>query len=260
MKNGSRKALGIIGCGWLGSRLIPRLSGEFNISASTRTQQSADKLAALGYPSIAVEFSDKEDLAVHAWDAITGFDVVIVSVPFSIRRATPESLKFKMNNLCRFIGDFKGQLFFTSSTGVYPRTRTIFTEADLPVTDNATEHQIKQTYPKVNILRLAGLMGDNRLLHKYKVTNLDDPVNHIHYLDISSVIVRMIEENMQKKIFNVVAPQHPTKREVIQAQLGDTKVAAIKAEGRIISSAKLITELDYDFMYPDPRTFHKHSN
>ena len=161
-----------------------------------------------------------------------------------------------MNNLCRFIGDFDGQLFFTNSTGVYPRIKATFSEADLPIKDNATEYQIKQTYPGVNILRLAGLMGDNRLLHKYKVNNLDDPVNHVHYHDVCSVIIRMIERQMQDKLYNVVAPLHPTKKQVIQAQLHNHMDSLSEPEGRIISSAKIIAELGYRFNYPDPRTFH----
>ena len=251
------KAIGIIGCGWLGSKLAKYLAAEFEIWVTTRTQQSADSMAALGYSSTVVEFSEDKDTSINSWNVVSQLDSIVVAVPFSIRRATPESLRFKMNNLCRFIGGYDGQLFFTSSTGVYPRRSTTFTEADLPINDNATEYQMKQAYPKVNILRLAGLMGDNRLLHKYKVTNLDHPVNHIHYEDACSVIFRMIEAHMHGKLFNLVAPQHPTKREVIQAQLGDTEAPATEAGGRIISSAKLIAELDFDFRYPDPRTFHK---
>ena len=118
MEDGVKKTLGVVGCGWLGSRLVPRLSDKFIINLSTRTKERAEKLAARGYPSIAVEFSDEKDMPLDRWEAIPSLEVLVVSVPFSIRRATPDSLRFKMNNLCRFIGDFDGQLFFTSSTGV----------------------------------------------------------------------------------------------------------------------------------------------
>ena len=147
--------------------------------------------------------------------------------------------------------------FLPAPPEFYPKLRTTFTEDDLPVKDNATESQLKQSYPQANILRLAGLMGDNRLLHKYQVTDLDQPVNHIHYVDVCSVIIKMIEKGLRSKLYNVVAPLHPSKREVIQAQLGETQGPATEAKGRIISSTRLIDELDFEFKYPDPRTFHQ---
>ena len=257
MNNLSKKALGIVGCGWLGRKLAARISDEFSILASTRSDASAHELSSMGYSSKAIEFSDEKDMPLDCWEVVPSLDVLIVLVPFSIRRATPQSLALKMNNLCRFIGDYNGQLFFASSTGVYPKISRTFTENDLPVEENATENQIKRSYPKANILRLAGLMGDNRLLHKYKVSNLKDPVNHVHYEDVCSVIIQMIKHQWHYKLYNVVAPLHPTKEQVIASQLNKLVPTSPKTiDGRIISSAKLVSELGFVFKYPDPNLFH----
>ena len=117
---------------------------------------------------------------------------------------------------------------------------------------------IKNNYPQINILRLAGLMGDKRLLCNYNISDVDSIVNHIHYIDICSVIYKMINSQSQSKIYNVVAPIHPTKKEIIDIQKNNIVLEKYEPTiiGRKISSSKLIQELDFTFQYPDPRYFH----
>ncbi len=162
----------------------------------------------------------------------------------------------KRENLLRFIGDFKGQIFYTSSTGVYPNSEKKFTEDDLPANEVESESFILEKFPQTNILRLGGLMGGERLLNNYNISNVDQPVNHIHYADICSVVEKMLNNRSQSKVYNVVAPIHPNKEEVINAQKGLPFEGERTAIGRIISPEKLIKELDFEFKYHDPRYFH----
>ncbi|MEG2077608.1 MAG: hypothetical protein RRZ31_02395, partial [Chryseobacterium sp.] len=82
-------------------------------------------------------------------------------------------------------------------TGVYPDTEKEFTEDDLDSQDVESESFILEKFPKTNILRLAGLMGDQRLLKNYNITNLDQLVNHIHYADICSVVEKMLNSHSE---------------------------------------------------------------
>ncbi|MEM7549872.1 MAG: hypothetical protein AAF363_09360 [Bacteroidota bacterium] len=250
------KSIGIIGCGWLGSKLAQRLESEFSIYATARKQETVNELASFGYSVTKIDFSEEKKVITDQWDTAPALDAIVILIPFSLRKSTDESLKCKMENLFTFIGDFNSQLLFASSTGVYPKQRDTFTEDDLPTRANTIEHQVKQCFPMTNVLRLGGLMGDNRLLSKYNVTNLEDPVNHVHYDDVCSIIIRMIEDRVHDKLYNVVAPLHPAKDEVIKAQLNNSIATTPDSHGRIISSSKLIAELEFDFKYPDPRTFH----
>lgn len=69
----------------------------------------------------------------------------------------------------------------------------------------------------------------------------------------------MIQKNINGALYNVVAPLHPTKREVIAAQNNLLlKDITYHDKERIISSEKLISELNFTFTYPDPVTFHLH--
>lgn len=250
------KKLGIIGCGWLGSHLTERLSNQYEIFATTTTESKIAALEAKGYTATLVSFPDEPNPEMHEWNASSKLDAIIIAVPFSGLRGSKIPMTGKRENLLRFIGDFKGQLFLTSSTGVYPQEEKEFTEEDQPAENVESENFILEKLPQTNVLRLGGLMGGERLLKNYNISNVDQPVNHIHYADICSVVEKMLNNQSQSKVYNVIAPIHPNKEEVINAQKGLPFEGERTAIGRIISPEKLITELDFEFQYPDPRYFH----
>jgi nucleoside-diphosphate-sugar epimerase len=250
------KKLGIIGCGWLGSHIAERLSGQYEIFATTTSQSKIENLTSKGYHTTLVDFPDDKSEMMEQWEVASQLDSIIITVPFSGIRGAQISMKDRQENMLKFLGDYKGQLFLMSSTGVYPDVEKDFTEDDQSADDVESESFIKNKFPQVNILRLAGLMGDQRLLKNYNISNLDLLVNHIHYADICSVVEKMLYRQSQSKVYNVVAPVHPNKEEIINAQKGLPYSGERTTKGRTISPSKLIAELDFEFEYPDPRYFH----
>ncbi|WP_300686231.1 hypothetical protein [Chryseobacterium sp.] len=251
------KKIGIIGCGWLGGHIAEKLSGHYEIFVTTTTDSKVKDLSTKGYYTTLVDFPD-EDISetMTVWKVASQLDAVIITVPFSGVRGSEIPMYDRAKNLLTFLGDYKGQVFMMSSTGVYPNIDKEFTEDDRSPDDVPSEHIIKNRFPEVNILRLAGLMGDQRLLKNYNISNLDLLVNHIHYADICTVVEKMLENKSQSKVYNVVAPVHPNKEEIINAQKDLPYEGDRTNEGRTISPAKLISELDFEFQYPDPRYFH----
>lgn len=251
------KKIGIIGYGWLGERLASSLSGKYNLSATTTTKNKAEDLNNRGITAVIASFPDYQ-LAepISQWEEINNADVLIITIPVSEKSCCVSSLYNRIQNLSAFIGDFKGQMFLMSSTGVYPDIAKEFTEEDVPLEKVSGERMFRNKYPQLNILRLGGLMGDNRLLKNYNVGNLDHAVNHIHYADISGIISEMIEQGTESKLYNVTAPIHPAKSQVINAQKNIPDEEVFEVKGKKVLSSKLISELDYTFQYPDPRTFH----
>lgn len=250
------KNLGIIGYGWLGNHIAERLSNRYNIFATTTTPSKAQDLSSKGYHTTLVSFSDELDSEMKQWEVAKDLDAMIISVPFSGLRGSQIPMNDKRQNLLNFLGDYKGQLFLMSSTGVYPQTEKEFTEDDKPAENVESESFILEQFPQTNILRLAGLMGGERLLKNYNISDLHLLVNHIHYADICSVIEKMLENQSQSKVYNIVAPIHPNKEEVINAQKGLSYSGERTTVGRTISPEKLISDLDFEFQYPDPRYFH----
>ena len=118
------------------------------------------------------------------------------------------------------------------------------------------ENMIKKSFPQANILRLGGLMGDNRQLKNYKISNPEQAVNHIHYYDVCRIIETIINNHISSETFNVVAPQHPTKAEVIGIQNKQVnKHISETTQQRIISSEKSEKLLNFVYEKPDPRLF-----
>lgn len=250
------KNLGIIGFGWLGTHIAERVSNRYNIFATTTTPSKAQDLNAKGYHSTLVSFPNELDPEMKPWEVAKDLDAIIISVPFSGLRGAQIPMNDKRQNLINFLGDYKGQLFLMSSTGVYPETEQEFTEDDKPAQEVESENFILDQFPQTNILRLAGLMGDQRLLKNYNISNLDMLVNHIHYADICSAVEKMLDNQSQSKVYNIVAPIHPNKEEVINTQKDLPYKGERTTVGRTISPEKLISELNFQFQYPDPRYFH----
>jgi len=251
------KKIGIVGFGWLGSRIADSMSGQYQLYVTTTTKSKADELSSKGFNASVASFPDFQlEEKIIQWEAIENVDVLIITIPLSGKSCCASSLYNRIQHLFSFIGDFKGQMFVMSSTGVYPDIPGEYTEESLSPNNVPGERMIRNRYPQVNILRLSGLMGDNRLLKNYNVSNLEAPVNHIHYADISRVIEKMIEEGSSGKLYNVTAPQHPSKGQVINAQKDLPSPEETVGEGKKINSSKLISELDFVFKHPDPRAFH----
>jgi len=250
------KKLGIIGCGWLGTHVAERLSNQYEIFVTTTTESKIEGLKSKNFHTDLVSFSDEIDTGMKEWEVASELDAIMVSVPFSGIRGAQISMTEKRQNLLNFLGDYKGQLFYTSSTGVYPQTERDFTEDDAPAKDVESENFILNKFPQTNILRLGGLMGDQRLLKNYNISQLDQLVNHIHYADICLVVEKMLDNKSESKVYNVVAPIHPNKEEVINAQKDLPYDGERTTVGRTISPKRLIDELNFEFQYADPRYFH----
>lgn len=252
------KKAGIIGYGWLGSRIAEALPDNYKIYTTTTSPDKVDLIHNKGFHSTLANFNDDEsDNMPDRWSIVEDLDVLIITIPFSEKRSGVNAVQNKFQKLTSFIGDFSGQMFLMSSTGVYPDIPGEFVEDDLFSDEVLIESLVGKKYSQINVLRLGGLMGDGRILKNFRVSNPDAVVNHIHYADICSVIIRMIEKQSHSKLYNVVAPLHPTKQEVLNIQNNIPFIEnGVSEQNRKISSLKMISELQFDFQYPDPRYFH----
>lgn len=254
--------IGIIGCGWLGLHLAQHLSRKNKIYGTTTSEEKCSQLEKLGFESEIHAFSDVEiGNNVKPWNILQELDVVIITIPFP-KNAEFDTLCNRFKNVVQFIKNFDKPIFLMSSIGIYPQideemNETNVLEEYLNQNILGIEKLMRNEFPQINILRLAGLMGGSRVFSNYKISNPEQIVNHVHYEDICLIIEKMISRKMISKTYNVVAPQHPTKQEVIdfQTHKKDTNHLSDQKKGRKIVSSILETELDYQFLHPDPKKF-----
>jgi hypothetical protein len=250
--------LAILGCGWLGEKIANHFHQNlweiFTFNSSTNKKEYFQNK---GFQSYQLDFNYKNEDFYGFFD---DFEAIVIAVPMS-RQESLEQLIILFKNISDLIKNSKANVFLCSSTGVYPQKIGLFDEKsfenhELNEKIFTLEKIVKSSIPKVNILRLGGLMGDTRVFHKY-FTNQDslEAVNHIHFQDIVLILEQMIFKNCQSKIYNVVAPIHPSKKAIFEFQRNKNIIIDEIQDSRIILSHKLIQELNYTFAFPNPIYF-----
>ena len=108
------------------------------------------------------------------------------------------------------------------------------------------------------VIRFGGLIGEDRhpikfLAGKENLENPEAPINLIHQLDCIGIIEDVLEKNCFDKIFNAVAPFHPSRKVYYSKKAQELNLPLPKFDeskpsvGKIISSEKVSTVLGYAF-------------
>ncbi len=223
--------IGIIGCGWLGKPLATHLNLEHQVSCFSR-----------------------ENTPDAFWDN----ELFIIAI------STKDNYLSSIQNFLSHINP-KASIILMSSTSVYKEFDTEVNEQSL-ITQSSLQKEaedlVLQSKTNVLILRLGGLMGEDRIAGKWKSisTFIDSPVNYIHQEDILHIVSKLIDKEIRNGIYNLVAPLHPLRSEVHQKNSNYFGFKLGKFEGlshRVVNGDKIIKTLDYEFIYPDPLDFWK---
>ena len=241
--------IAIIGCGWLGKRLAKHLSSRnHHVLATTTSPGKVAELQKVAHEVHVLDFS-KEFHPVFLKD----MDMAIFSMPISSESWHKGFQKFNVT--------FKKTLFF-SSTGIYPQLNGIYTEhhtANLRADILASEELVTTKFPETIILRFGGLMGDERSLQNFYADRIppwpEKKVNHIHYEDISALVEILLTADNQNKLYNIVAPEHPTVLEFLNGDKEESKSRSNEDGARIICPDLFIKEFNYKFIHPNPKYF-----
>jgi nucleoside-diphosphate-sugar epimerase len=268
--------ISILGCGWFGLPLAKSLlSKGYNVKGSTT---SATKLKTLKEAEIIpfqIQLNEQEIIGnVSAFLHET--DVLIIAIPPGLRKEilSSEEMTFmnKMKTLIPYIEKSGIQkVLFVSSTSVYGDRFPIveYTESTQTHPDTESGRQLvlsekllqSNIHFKTTVIRFGGLLGEDRhpikfLAGRTQIENPDGPVNLIQREDCIGIIIKALDFACKDKwgeTFNAVAPQHPTRKTYYQKKAQQFNlplpnfVEDTKSKGKIISSKKVETILDYSF-------------
>jgi len=243
----SMKQISILGCGWLGSSIARRLNRDYDVKGAVLSEASGECLRQFG-----LNVYVKPESASEFYQG----DTLIIAIP-------PSDNYLYVLNHTAICSDFK-QVILMSSTSVYSGLNGIVLEED---TDRVTapnrmlefEQVFQRLFPEGVIVRLGGLMGDDRIAgQQYRKQLSDGPVNYVHREDATNIVEKIIQTARLSDIFNAVAPEHPLRSELYAynaKKYGFNKPAFRGFEQRIVSPQKLIDQFHYQFSRPDPMEF-----
>ncbi|WP_373001050.1 hypothetical protein [Sulfurimonas sp.] len=226
-----KKSVGIVGCGWVGKPLAKVLSDTFKVECYSRETTSDDSIF---------------------WQS----DTIIIAIN------TKDNYLQTLQKIATLTSP-ASNIILMSSISVYR-------EFDYNVDESAVitkigrqkeaEELVRSLRDKLVILRLGGLMGDDRISGKWKKvsTFCDGEVNYIHRDDVINITKKILESQVVNGLFNLVAPLHPLRSEVHKKNCKTFGFELGTFEGRthrIVSSQKIIKELNYTFLHPNPLQF-----
>ena len=267
MKN--KKAINLLGCGWLGFPLaLDLISSGFAVKGSTTSPEKIKVLKASGIDPILVQFDQSRpnpDLTV-----LLNADILIVSIPPGRRTAEgPENYKRMGEILTAQITNSKiSKLIFISSTSVYSDSNSVFTESSeiSPETVSGKviaeiEKSLLSLPIQVIVLRLAGLFGPGRspgrfFAGKTNIPNGFAPVNMIHQEEVIALIKALIDSDTAKGIYIGSTPSHPTKEEFYTLaakldKLPEPDFIPEKLNWKIVESERVEKELGFSYRFPN---------
>ena len=267
-------SISIIGLGWLGRPLAQELTRRgYAIKGSTTTPDKQIQLQADGIDTYLLSLNPQPEGDL---EALLNADILVVNVPPKAGKFGDDFHPMQMNLLAQAVRNSAIKwVIYVSSTSVYPELNRVMVETDVQTPEQSAAPALvkaEQTWLslqtdafRVTILRCGGLMGYERQAGKYVAGRTIDsgavPVNYIHRDDAVGLICAVIDQQLSG-VYNVVAPEHPTRAEVYRASCQKhgytlpvltepTEPVAFKQ----ISSAKLSRQTGYVFLFANPLDF-----
>ncbi len=261
--------ISILGCGWLGLPLADFLiKSGFVVKGSTTNLDKISILENNKIQAFQIEILEQEIKGEIA-SFLEHSEILILNIPPKLRNFSEGNYVKKVETLIPFIEKCKiKKVVFISSTSVYCDENKIITEQTKPNPKTESGKQLLEsetvlqsnTNFKTTVIRFGGLIGEDRhpihfLAGRKNIETPEAPINLIHQKDCIGIIKAVIEQNCFGETFNAVAPYYPTRKDYYTKKAQQLNILAPKFEvekntiGKIIMSDKLITELNYNFIY-----------
>ena len=279
-----KKRISILGCGWLGFQLAKRLlqlDSTYKIKGSTTSPEKLEQFENAGISGYLFDLSPGFSIDNAVIQSFFDTDSLIISIPPRLGKNDPGFHPKQIEAIVEAVKNSPvKEIIYISSTGVYPDLNRIMIEEDVVLPEQSMapdmvkgENLLAALRPDktVSIVRFGGLIGYERIPGKYVKGQKDMttgflPVNYIHPDDATEIIITMLENGVLNETFNIVAPLHPTRREIYEstcAQFSWEAPTFIQQKSgpnfKIISGDKFSCVYNYNFKYPDPLQFHYES-
>lgn len=263
----------VLGCGWLGGPLgIHLVDKGFKVKGSTTKEQKLRVIDEEGIEPYLIK------LGPHGIEGdIVSFldsDILVLNFPpngnsENVGEIFPKTVSLILEAVKE---SAVRKIIFISSTSVYGDQEGASVTETSPLEPQRASSEalveVEQMLQRdesleVTILRMGGLVGGHRqpylfLMGRMSLPGGDMPVNLLHQADAIAAITAVIEQNVWGEIFNVVADEHPSRRDYYTYAATHKNLSPpeflpdSKPAGKSVSNAKIKEKLALDFVYDDP--------
>jgi nucleoside-diphosphate-sugar epimerase len=261
--------ISVLGGGWLGLPLAQYLAAQgYVVQVSRTTAAGVQQVRELGLGAQQVNLAAETPLADGPfWQVPT----MLIAVPPQAGQPEATQVAQYQRLAERLRASGVEHVLYVSSTSVYGETNAEVTEAT-PLAPQKPGGQVVQALEQVlqqeaalqtTVLRFGGLIGYDRLptdaaAIQRRSRAADTPMNVIHRDDCVRIIYEIVRQKTWAEVFNACADAHPTRREYYAAAAA-ARGFALPDMGpvqnlpyKVVSSEKLKTTLNYQFLYPNP--------
>ncbi|MFU1855967.1 GDP-L-fucose synthase [Sphingobacterium sp. NGMCC 1.201703] len=258
----------ILGCGWLAESFAMDMKHQgHEVWASTTQYEKYHRLKTDGIFSFIADFDNSNTLPDMLFPS--QFDFVLNSVPASQKNSL-SALEVRFSNISRFLDNIQWtKQLFLSSVGIYPDKDVVYHELDSSGIEFSEKlflaEQQMLALPNTCVYRLGGLFGKNRVFAKYFANRIcttgEQLANFVHLDDVVRLISLASVKDLRHAVYNVVAPMHPKKKDVILASAQkygfDLPLRFEPGDHfqKVVSGSLLQKELDYQYIWPNPLEF-----
>ncbi|MBP2700661.1 SDR family oxidoreductase [Photobacterium lucens] len=218
----------ICGCGWLGLPLAKALYKQgCNVYGTKTTLVDAKLLAQWGINGFQMQLPLESCEQIEYLAPLLASDVMVINIAAG-RHAIDKEQHYQNVMSLSHAAENAGckRIIFISTTSVYDGRQGKVVETDdvMPITSSALVHvKIEQALreqwgEKLTILRLSGLIGDDRhpvkfLAGRQGIKDGNSPVNLIHLDDCIAAICRLIEKKAEMPVLHLAAGFHPSRHD-----------------------------------------------
>lgn len=247
------------------------LAQGYSVIGSTTSAEKLSLLETAGIQPFQVRVNS-EGIEGDIKGFLESADVLIIDFPPGLRRDPKSDYSGAIRLLSEAI-ETSGvkKVIFVSSISVYEETEnfTIYTEDTEPNATSAAGREIisaekimlQNPIFDTTVVRFGGLTGAGRHPVKYLsgrsgLANPLGPVNLINLKDCLEIIKKLLENDIFGKVYNAVYPVNPPREKYYTAKAMDAGLELPQfdhskaSKGKIISSSKLMRELNYEFLEP----------
>lgn len=269
--------ISILGCGWLGLPLAQQLlKNKIDVKGSTTTHSKLPILKQVGIEPYLLSLPG--DINKPENESFWNSEILFLNIPprrpsEDVYKTYTEKIKAVKNKI---LDSNINWVIFVSSTSVYSQDGGLVKEEDATKQDSSRlsgealleteELLMAENSFQTTILRFGGLYGYDRhpihyLAGRTGVKNPSQPVNLIHQDDCIKIVTEIIRQNRRNEIYNAVSHGHPPKRTFYRAAAKHFDLVPPEFEknssskNRVISNEKLVKDLEYEFIYPNPMDF-----